>query len=163
MTSKLVASIALMIAITLSVALAKDPHKVPNNSRGSLSGNAATDGVSSFEMDYGEGKGTVEMEEDVRPTSLESGLIANRLKLRGTIVAIDGRKCTIDTGKRKVEIDTIEMFYNPLDDKGYQKIKIGDYVQVTGKLTSNDMKKADLIAETITTLTKDKNKPINDK
>lgn len=213
MKTKLTACIALILAIMSSVVLAKDPHKAPNNSWISLSGIVVTAGVSSFEMDYGKGIVTVELddwdwykevhpilsgdrvtvygyidddqfertsieassvflkdlntyyyannddEEDVRPTSLNNNsLTVNGLQLRGRVTGVDGRRFTIDTGKRKMEIDTVEMFYNPLDDKGYQKIKVGDHVEVTGKLNSNVLRKAELMAETVTTLVKDKSK-----
>ena len=39
----------------------------------------------------------------------------------------------MDTGVKKIKVDTIQMFYNPLDDKGLQKLKVGDLVQVNGK------------------------------
>lgn len=97
-----------------------------------------------------------------KPTSLNSSFTVNALQLRGRVTGVDGRKFTSDIGKRRMKIDTIELFYNPLDDEACQKIKVGDYVQVTGKLTSIDMKKADIMAETVTTLIKDKNKKTND-
>lgn len=208
--------IVVMLIISLSVALAKDPHKAPNNSWISLSGIVTTPGVSSFEMDYGEGNVTVEIDdwgwykeddpilegdrvtvygyvdrnefektsieassvfvrdinhryyadsdddEDVLATSENRSTIDNGLQLRGEITAVDGRKFTIDTGNRTVKIDTTEMFYNPIDEKGYQKIEVGDYVQVSGELNSNVSKKVELTAQSVTTLVKNKNKRFNE-
>lgn len=54
-----------------------------------------------------------------------------------------------------MKVDTINMPYNPLDDKGYQKIKVGDFVQITGKLDVDFFEKMEIMAETVTTLFKD--------
>lgn len=101
-------------------------------------------------------------EEDVLGTTMTGNFSDNELQLRGTITSIDGRRFTIDTAKRKLKIDTIGMSYNPLDDKGYQRIKVGDYVQVAGELNSNVFKKTLLMADSVTTLIKDKTKKLND-
>ncbi len=101
-------------------------------------------------------------EEDALGTKMTGNFSDNELQLRGMITSIDGRRFTIDTAKRKLKIDTIGMSYNPLDDKGYQRIKVGDYVQVTGKLNSNVFKKTLLMADSVTTLIKDKTKILND-
>lgn len=39
---------------------------------------------------------------------------------------------TLDTGSRMVTVDTVDMSYNPLDNEGFQKIKKGDRVSVSG-------------------------------
>ncbi|MGB3212513.1 MAG: hypothetical protein WBB19_17565 [Desulforhopalus sp.] len=80
------------------------------------------------------------------------------LQLQGTITSKSGREFTINTGSREVKIDTINMLYNPLDDKGYQKLKIGDFVQVTGKLDVDFFEKTEIMADTVTTLFKDTKK-----
>ncbi|MGB3212519.1 MAG: DUF5666 domain-containing protein [Desulforhopalus sp.] len=208
-------SLLAVLLMASSATLAKDPHKAPNNSWINLSGTVVTAGVSSFELDYGKGIVTVEMddwdwykdtylilsgdrvtvfgyvdddlfettsieagsvyvrdlntyyyannddEEDVLVTTMNSSFVDNGIQLRGEITSIDGRKFTIDTAKRTMLVDTIGMFYNPLDDKGYQKIKVGDRVQVTGELNSNVFKKTELLAESVTTLIKDKTKKKN--
>jgi uncharacterized protein YdeI (BOF family) len=93
-------------------------------------------------------------EEDVIPYTAalhpDKGLL-----LQGTVVKISGREFTIDTGSKKVKVDTINMPYNPLDDKGYQKIKVGDFVQITGQLDVDFFEKMEVMAETVTTLFKD--------
>ena len=38
----------------------------------------------------------------------------------------------VDTGFRKVEVDTDTLAYNPLDDKGFTQIDLGDRVRVSG-------------------------------
>lgn len=93
-------------------------------------------------------------EEDVIPYT--APLHPDRgLMLQGIVTNISGREFTIDTGSKKVKIDTISMPYNPLDDKGYQKIKVGDFVQITGRLDVDFFEKMEIMAETVTTLFKD--------
>ena len=204
--------VVLLLIITSSPALAKDPKQLPNNSWISLSGTVAAASVSNFELDYGQGLVIVEMddwewyketylilpgdrvtvygyvdddflenttieasavyvvelnsffyannddEEDVLETSLTQKYADRGLQLRGVITAIDGRRLTIDTAKRELKVDTGEMFYNPLDDKGYQQLKVGDYIQVNGKLDNHVFKKSTIVADSITTLIKDKTK-----
>lgn len=93
-------------------------------------------------------------EEDVIPYT--GNLHPDRgLLLQGSVTKISGRKFTIDTGSREMKVDTISMPYNPLDDKGYQRIKVGDFVQITGTLDLDFFEKMEIIAETVTTLFKD--------
>jgi hypothetical protein len=59
---------------------------------------------------------------------------------------------------KKIKVDTTQMFYNPLDDKGLQKLKVGDLVQVTRKLDVNLFAKNEIVAEHVTTLIRDTEK-----
>ncbi|MDX1677592.1 hypothetical protein [Arsukibacterium sp.] len=71
------------------------------------------------------------------------------LQLAGTVSSVSGRNFTIDTGKRKVTVNTLGMGYNPVDNIGVQQIKKGDFVSVTGDLNLNMFDKALINAETI--------------
>ncbi len=82
-------------------------------------------------------------------------------QLQGIITSKSGREFTIDTGSKRIRIDTINMSYNPLDDKGYQKLKVGDAVQVTGRLDVDFFEKTEIMAETVTTLLKDAKKVLH--
>jgi len=84
----------------------------------------------------------------------------NGFQMRGRITNINGREFTMDTGAKKIKVDTMQMFYNPLDNKGLQKLKVGDLVQVTGKLDVNFFAKTEIIAEHVTTLIKDATKKL---
>lgn len=77
------------------------------------------------------------------------------LQLQGTVVDINGREFTLDTGSGKVKIDTLEMPYNPLDQKGYQQLKTGDFVRVTGEIDIDFFEQTEIMADTVTTLFKD--------
>lgn len=80
------------------------------------------------------------------------------LQLVGKVSSVSGREFTLNTGNRKVQVDTSEMLYNPMDDKGFQRIQKGDRVQVSGDLDSDVFEKRELMAESIITLTEDKTK-----
>ncbi len=84
----------------------------------------------------------------------------NGFQMRGRITNINGREFTMDTSGKKIKVDTMQMFYNPLDDKGIQKLKVGDWVQVTGKLDVNLFANNEIIAEHVTTLIRDTQKKL---
>ncbi|MFP4472511.1 MAG: DUF5666 domain-containing protein [Candidatus Omnitrophota bacterium] len=201
-----------LIAAWTSPASAQDPYLQPNNSWISLSGTVVTADADSFELDYGEGIVTVEMDDwdwygdaygilpgdDVTVygfvdddlyelTSVEASSVyvddlntyfyasgADEedyvtpvvttiyadadLTYTGKVTSISGREFTIDTGNRKVKVDTIGMLYNPLDDKGYQKIDVGDLVQVSGDLDVDLFEGREIMADHIITLQEDKTK-----
>ena len=84
----------------------------------------------------------------------------NGFQIRGRITNIHGREFTMATAQKKIKVDTMQMFYNPLDDKGLQKLKVGDLVQVTGKLDINFFAKTQIVAEHVTTLIKDTTKKL---
>ena len=90
-------------------------------------------------------------EEDMAPISYTyfSVPAVYNLQLAGTVTSVSGREFTIDAGKRKVTVDTMQMGYNPLDDVGIQKIDKGDFVSVSGELDINYLDKAEISAETI--------------
>ncbi len=99
---------------------------------------------------------SLDEEEKVSPTTMlhsDTGF-----KLKGTIAKTFGREFTINIGSKEVKIDTSNMLYNPLDNKGYQKLKAGDFVQVTGELNVDFFDKREIMADTVTTLIKDTTK-----
>lgn len=53
---------------------------------------------------------------------------------QGTISSVDDDSFTLDTGNQKLTVNVDEMAYNPLDDEGYQKLKKGDRVTVSGDM-----------------------------
>ena len=59
------------------------------------------------------------------------------VELTGEVTKIDDRKFIINTGLRELAVDTKSLIYNPMDDKGYTKIDLGDRVTVTGNVTDN--------------------------
>lgn len=77
------------------------------------------------------------------------------MTIRGTVSSEDGREFTIDTGSRKMTIDTSDMGYNPLDQKGYPQLDENDYVSVSGNMDDDTWEEQELLADTIIVLEDD--------
>lgn len=75
--------------------------------------------------------------------------------VNGTVRAINGTELTLDTGVRDVNIETAHLGYNPLDDEGFQKIKVGDNIYVSGILDHSFFDGSEIEAKSITTLNPD--------
>lgn len=71
------------------------------------------------------------------------------LQVAGTVTSVSDRNFTIDTGKRKLTIDTLDMGYNPLDNIGVQQIIKGDFVSVSGDLNTSMFDDALITAKSI--------------
>ncbi|WP_417706763.1 DUF5666 domain-containing protein [Rheinheimera aquimaris] len=71
------------------------------------------------------------------------------LQVAGTVTSVSGRSFTIDTGSRKVTVDTMALGYNPLDEVGIQRIEKGDFVTVSGDLDIGMFDKSEIEARTI--------------
>jgi len=82
-------------------------------------------------------------------------IIVGDTVVRGTVTGVKGREFTVDTGVRKLSVETIEMNYNPLDDKGFQRIEKGDYVSIRGNMEKDFWDERELVAESIITLIDD--------
>lgn len=52
--------------------------------------------------------------------------------VQGKITKVNGREIVVDTGFRKVTVDTKDMIFNPLDNIGFTKLVVGDRVRVSG-------------------------------
>jgi uncharacterized protein YdeI (BOF family) len=75
--------------------------------------------------------------------------------VQGTVTSVSGRLFTIDTGMKKITVNTGSMPYDPLDKKGYQIISKGDYLSVTGDISKSFQEKGELIADHIVVLYKE--------
>lgn len=71
------------------------------------------------------------------------------VELRGKVTNINVRKFTLDTGLRKITVDTDTLLYNPLDDVGFTKVKKGDRVMVSGVVDDNFFGKREVNASSI--------------
>jgi uncharacterized protein YdeI (BOF family) len=69
--------------------------------------------------------------------------------ISGIVVAKVGRDIKVDTGVRKVTVDTSDMTYNPLDDEGITRVGIGDFVRVSGQVDETFLGKKELEADYI--------------
>ena len=73
--------------------------------------------------------------------------------IRGRVTEItDDDEFTIDQGTRQVTVDVDELENNPLDDEGYQKIDVGDYVSVQGEMDDDLFEGRELKATSVITL-----------
>jgi hypothetical protein len=70
----------------------------------------------------------------------------------GTVTEVGEHEFTVDTALRELTVDTTEMLYNPLDDEGYQKVRVGDRVRVSGEIDVSFFEGRELMAESIVTL-----------
>jgi len=81
-----------------------------------------------------------------------SPIIIGQTVARGEVTSVDGREFTINTGAGRINVDTVEMPYNPMDDSGFQTIERGDYVSVTGEMDKDFWDERELEADSIVTL-----------
>jgi len=91
-------------------------------------------------------------EESVTDLDVAPTIDIGQLVLTGTVMSVDGREFTIDSGAQEMTIDTTLMTYNPTDDEGYQQIEQGDQVTVTGDLDVDTWENSELMADTVVTL-----------
>lgn len=70
----------------------------------------------------------------------------------GIVEKVVGREATVNTGIRKVKVDTSELAYNPMDNIGYVQIDVGDYVRASGQIDDNFFGKKELKADYIVEL-----------
>jgi len=79
-------------------------------------------------------------------------LAENSYILDGKVTDVNGRHFTINTGKRKIKVDTNGMDYNPVDNIGYQQVDEGDWVSVYGEIDYDLIDRRELEAESVVTL-----------
>jgi len=54
--------------------------------------------------------------------------------IQGTVTSVSDDEFVVNTGLRSMRVEVEGMPYNPLDDEGYQKVRVGDVVRVTGEI-----------------------------
>lgn len=73
--------------------------------------------------------------------------------IQGTVVSIPKEdEFIIMVGTAQLRVETEEMADNPLDDVGYQRIKVGDRVSVSGEFDRDFFEGFELVADSIITL-----------
>lgn len=97
-------------------------------------------------------------EEDAYPFVYTTPVVVSSTTLQGTVTKIDDHEeFILNTGFRHVRVEVDEMRYNPLDDEGYQKIRVGDRVRVTGEMDVDLFEiegQREFVADSIVTLSK---------
>ncbi len=74
------------------------------------------------------------------------------LTMTGVVTEVDDEEFTVDTGYDEVAVNVSELAYNPLDDKGYMRIRQGDFVKVSGNLEDGLFEDSTLVAQSISTI-----------
>src|SRR5690606_1456054 len=96
-------------------------------------------------------------EEDYVYTGVTVPIVVDTIGLQGTVSEVNELEFTLNTGQRKITVDTVDMPYNPMDAEGFQKIQKGDVVSVTGTMQTDILNDRELHADTVVTL-RDKDK-----
>jgi uncharacterized protein YdeI (BOF family) len=78
--------------------------------------------------------------------------VVSAIVVQGIVTDVDDEEFTIDTGLREIRVETDAMYYDPLDDEGFQQIDVGDRVSVTGNIDDDFFEGRELVASSITTL-----------
>ena len=78
----------------------------------------------------------------------------SRTVLQGMVTDVGEDEFKLHTGSEQLTVQVEEMPYDPLDEEGYQKIEVGDYVSVSGELDYGLFERRELTAHTVTTLFK---------
>lgn len=158
--------LALVFGLTMAFsAAAQNPYLQANNTWISISGtDNAIPTANTFVLNYGDWTITVEMDDwnnDADAFKLMKGdkvpVVVNTVGLQGTVSEVSGRKFMLNTGARKITVNTIDMPYNPMDGEGFQKIRKGDRVSMVGVMKTDLFNDRELHASSIVTLL-DKNR-----
>lgn len=86
---------------------------------------------------------------DVDLDTLKDG---QRVALIGTVIAINGREFTLDTGNHQVIIDTADMAWNPMAADSYPRLAVGDRVAVAGSVDKDLLEDTELRSESLVIL-----------
>lgn len=90
-------------------------------------------------------------EEDTFVT-VTAPVVISQTIVQGKVTEVSGDEFVVDAGLRKVRVDVSKMPNDPLDDEGYQKIKVGDRVSVIGKMDGDLFEGRELMAQSVVTL-----------
>ncbi|MDT8409027.1 MAG: OB-fold nucleic acid binding domain-containing protein [Wenzhouxiangellaceae bacterium] len=191
-----------MVAAQDQESFQADPYALGDHTWISISGTVASVSRHAFDLDYGDGVITVEMDDDNRDADAyeltegdkvrvgglvddsffeKARIVARQVfvektgtvfyarpteaiaqpampvfvpetVIRGRVSNVGAEQFTIDSGLRKITVDVTSLPENPLDNIGYQKIRRGDTVSVSGSMDSNFIDGSVLVASSVTTL-----------
>ncbi|MDZ7752972.1 MAG: S1 RNA-binding domain-containing protein [Gammaproteobacteria bacterium] len=95
---------------------------------------------------------SVDEEDAYAVVNLTTPIVVSATWVEGNVTDVNGEEFSIDTGPRQIRVDVSEMPYNPLDDKGYQKVEKDDRVRVTGNMDDDLLEGRELMADSVVTL-----------
>jgi uncharacterized protein YdeI (BOF family) len=88
-------------------------------------------------------------EEDFAAWSVVTPVEVGDIEFTGTVTSVTGREFTVDSGTSEVQVDTVALGYDPLDDDGYLQIETGDRVKVGGEFDAAVFDETELSADWI--------------
>ena len=88
-------------------------------------------------------------EEDLSLWTVGRPVTVGAMEVAGMVSSIDGRQLKLSSG---FGVDTSQLTYNPLDDKGYQQIDVGDRIKASGRLSNDLFEPTELVADWIITM-----------
>ena len=97
-------------------------------------------------------------EERIRGNAVRAAAAPGAEDVTGTVRSIDGRTFTIGLPGNEMRVDTKLMIDNPLDEKGFLRVKPGDRVYVYGDLDIQKREAPEIIARGIIKLAQDRTK-----
>lgn len=74
------------------------------------------------------------------------------ITLTGTVSRVGREDFTLNTDQHSVRVSTENMAYNPLDDEGWQRIEVGDFVTVQGTFDDDLFERREFEAQIINKL-----------
>lgn len=78
-----------------------------------------------------------------------------RTNVAGVVEKIEGRELTLKAGDQRIQVDTITMPYDPLDELGLQQVDAGDRISVLGEIDHDFFERREILATSIVTLERD--------
>lgn len=93
-----------------------------------------------------------EGKQNEHPYTYYAGPSEHDMEVTGFVTSINGRTFTIDTGERKLKVNTAMMADNPMDETGFQQIKEGDWVRASGDVGMNTFEDREIMAESVVSL-----------
>ncbi|HKJ05026.1 MAG TPA: hypothetical protein VJ974_05460 [Geopsychrobacteraceae bacterium] len=79
-------------------------------------------------------------------------VMTSRTVVQGVVTEVNGDEFELSVGTTNLTVDIAEMPYNPLDNKGYQRIEAGDLVRVSGNMDYEMFEGRELKAKTLVEL-----------
>ncbi len=89
--------------------------------------------------------------------SVATPIVVSSTVIQGTVSEVGEEEFVVNTGLRKITVETEDMTYDPLDDEGFQKIQKGDRVSVAGKMDKDFFEGRELKATSVVTMKKGPN------
>lgn len=92
-------------------------------------------------------------EEDTFVT-VTTPIVVSATVVQGEVTEVGDDKFTVDAGGSRIQVDVSELPVNPLDEEGYQKIDVGDWVSVSGKMEDRLFASHQLVVSSVVSLSR---------